>query len=199
MPRPPSAAGGSDERPYLLGPADKIRIDIYALDDLSREVLVNSAGDISIPIAGSVHAAGHSPAQLEQLIAADLRAGGVLEPQVSVNVLDPHSQTVTVDGEVREPGLYPVVGRMTLMRAVAVAKGGTEFADFNKAIVLRSIDGRRYAGVYNLNSIRAGRYRDPEVFSDDTVIIGDSGSARLFRSIVQFAPAVLAPLVYIVR
>src|SRR3546814_7431285 len=91
------------------------------------------------------------------------------------------SQVVTVDGEVKEPGLYPVTNQMTLMRVIASAKGLSEFAKQEQVVILRTVDNQRMAGLYDIAAIRQGAYADPAVYANDVVIIGDSPQRRLFR------------------
>src|SRR3546814_21117547 len=93
------------------------------------------------------------------------------------------SQVVTVSGEVRKPGLYPVLGKMTLMRAIAQAEGSTEFADADNVVVFRTVSGQDMAAVYNLGAIRRGNYNDPAVYAHDVVVVGESGTRRLFTDI----------------
>ena len=81
---------------------------------------------------------------------------------------------MTVDGQVNKPGLYPVIGKMSLMRAIATAEGTSEFARLQEVIIFRTVDGQRMAGVYNLGAIRAGAYDDPGVFADDVHATGSA-------------------------
>ncbi|WP_204301713.1 SLBB domain-containing protein, partial [Stenotrophomonas maltophilia] len=73
-------------------------------------------------------------------------------PQVVVNIKSSVSQVATVDGQVVEPGLYPVTNQMTLMRVIASAKGLTEFARQEDVVILRTVNGQRMAGLYNIDA-----------------------------------------------
>ncbi|KQT31167.1 hypothetical protein ASG29_14370 [Sphingomonas sp. Leaf412] len=183
-------------RPYMIGPFDKLEIDVFGMEDLSKkEVQTDASGRISFPLAGIVEASGKTPAELAQEIENRLRRNYVRDPQVTVNLKETVSQVMTVDGEVKESGLYPVVGRMTLMRAIATAKGTTEFAKLSDVIIFRTVDGRKMAGIYNLKAIRQGYYDDPEVYANDVVVVGDSPQRRFFRDLLQAAPLLTAPLI----
>lgn len=187
-----------EDRPYLVGPFDKLIIDVFGIEELStKEVQTDASGRISFPLAGVVEAAGRTPAEIEKLLEERLRAAYVRNPQVTVNLKETVSQVVTVDGEVKEPGLYPVVGRMTLMRAVATAKGTAEFAKLDDVVIFRTVQGQKMAGLYNLRAIRRGTYDDPEVFANDVVVVGDSRGRRLFKDGLQLLPALLTPLIYV--
>ncbi|NYT39210.1 polysaccharide export protein [Sphingomonas sp. R-74633] len=187
-------------RPYLIGPFDKLVIDVFGIEDLSKkEVQTDAGGRISFPLAGIIEAAGKTPGELEKIIEDRLRSRFVRDPQVTVNLKETVSQVMTVDGEVKEPGLYPVVGKMTLMRAVATAKGATEFARLSDVIVFRTVDGKQMAGIYNLKAIRSGYYGDPEVFANDVIVVGDSQARRVFRDVLQATPLLTAPLILLLQ
>jgi polysaccharide biosynthesis/export protein len=185
-------------RPYLIGPFDKLVIDVFGIEELSKkEVQTDAGGRISFPLAGVIEAAGRTPGELEQIIEQQLRGRFVRDPQVTVNLKETVSQVITVDGEVKEPGLYPVIGRMTLLRAVATAKGTAEFAKLDDVVVFRTVKSQKMAALYNLKAIRRGYYDDPEVFANDVVVVGNSSARRIFKDTLQIAPLLVTPLVYI--
>jgi polysaccharide export outer membrane protein len=186
----------ANERPYLIGPFDKLRIDVFGLPELTnRTVQVDASGRISFPLAGVVEVSGKAPIEVADALAVALRSAHVRDPQVTVNLEETVSQVVTIDGEVREPGLFPVVGHMTLMRAVARARGLGEFADQKDVVVFRTVNGQRMAALYNLRAIRRGVYADPEIFANDVVVVGDSQARRLFRDVTAAASLLTTPLI----
>lgn len=195
LPEPEQSDLFAQSRPYRIGPFDRLIIDVFGIEELSKvEVQTDASGRISFPLAGVVEAAGRTPAEVQVILEERLRQRFVRNPQVTVNLKETVSQVVTVDGEVREPGLYPVVGRMTLMRAVATAKGTTEFAKLNNVVVFRSVNGQKYAALYNLRVIRKGYYEDPEIFPNDVVVVSDSQARRIFKD----ALSVLPTLTYVI-
>ncbi len=198
LPAPERADLILQNRPYLIGPFDKLVINVFGVEELSKiEVQADAGGRISFPLAGIVEAAGKTPGELEEVLEELLRASFVRDPHVTVNLKETVSQVITVDGAVKEPGLYPVIGRMTLMRAVATAKGATEDAKFDDVVILRTAGGTKLAGVYNLKAIRRGTYDDPEVYANDVVIVGDSAARRFFRGALLVISALVTPLVYV--
>jgi polysaccharide export outer membrane protein len=98
------------------------------------------------------------------------------------------SQYVTIEGDVKLPGVYQAVGQMRLSTAIALAQGENEYAALENVAVFRSISGKRYAAIFSIKDIRNGVYADPEIFPNDTVIVGESSFRRLFRDIVQTSP-----------
>ena len=123
----------------------------------------------------------------------------VRNPRVTVNLTEAVSQVVTVDGSVQKPGLYPVAGKLTLMRAIAIASGTSEFADDNHVVVFRRVNNKDMAALYDLRAIRQGMYPDPDIYANDVVLVGDSQARRLFRDLVQLSPLLAAPLVTILN
>lgn len=199
MPAPTRNDLQTETRDYLIGPFDKLQVEVFGLPEFTREVQADASGIVSIPLAGEIDAAGKTAGEVAKTIADRLRGRYVNDPQVTVNLKETVSQVVTVEGEVREPGQYPVVGRMTMMRAIATAKGTTEFAKLNSVVMFRTVNGQRMAALYNLKAIRQGAYPDPEVYANDVITVGDSEARRIFRDLVAVGPALLTPLVYILR
>ncbi len=199
LPAPGRADLTAGDRPSLIGPLDTILIDVFNVPDLSREVQVDASGRISMPLAGTIDARGKTAEELASAIEASLRGRYIRNPQVTVNIKSSVSQVVTVDGQVIEPGLYPVTNQMTLMRAIASAKGLAEFARQEDIVILRTVNGRRMAGLYNIAAIRNGVYDDPPIYANDVIVVGDSPQRRLFRDFVSLSPLLAAPLIAIVN
>lgn len=187
------------DRPALIGPLDTIQVDVFNVPDLSREMQVDASGRISMPLVGTVGASGKTAEELARAIEGALRGRYVRNPEVTVNIKSSVSQVVTIDGQVVEPGLYPVTNQMTLMRAVASAKGLSEFARHDDVVVLRTVDGRKLAALYNIEAIRRGLYDDPAIYANDVIIVGDSPQRRLFRDVVSLAPLLAAPVLAILQ
>lgn len=184
---------------YRIGGADRIEVDVFGIEDMKREMEVDANGNISFPLVGEVQAQGRTPGELARVIEEALRRAHVRNPQVTVNVRETRSRLVAVEGSVREPGLYPVFGRLTLLGAVASAKGLTETASDQHAVVFRRIGSQEYAALYSVRAIREGNYEDPVIFPNDRLVIGESGARRTFRDITSTAPLLLAPVVAVLQ
>jgi polysaccharide export outer membrane protein len=189
----------AERRESLIGPLDTIAVDVFNVPELSREVQVDSGGSISLPLIGTVDARGKTSVELARAIESALRANYVRDPEVTVNVKSSISQVVTVDGQVTEPGLYPVTNQMTLGRAIASAKGVSEFAKMDDVVILRTVNGQRMAGLYNLTAIRRGLYVDPPIYPNDVIEVGDSPARRLFKDFVSVTPLLAAPLIALIQ
>lgn len=198
---PPPTPGDliAPNRAYLIGPADRLSIEVYGLPDLTRNVQVDASGQFAYPMLGTISASGTTVAALTTTIREGLRAHYVRDPQVTINLVEAPAQTFTVDGQVDEPGPYPAIGRVTLMRAVARAKGATEYARLSYVVVFRTVGGQRMAALYDLRSIRNGLYDDPEIFAGDVVVVGESMARRLFRDILNSATLLTAPIITLLQ
>jgi len=199
LPAPTRDDLGAPGRPYVIGPFDQLTVDVFGLTELSRTVQVDANGEIALPLAGRLQAGGRTPDELATEVSARLRERHVRNPLLTISVSQANSQLVTVDGAVQEPGLYPAIGGMTLMRAIARAKGVTEFAATNHVVVFRTVGNQRMAALYDLRAIRLGAYDDPQVYANDVVVVSESEARRLFSQILTASGALLAPVVTILR
>ena len=186
-------------RQALIGPLDTISVDVFGVPELSREMQVDASGGIAMPLVGTMEAGGKTAGELARDIENALDGRYVRDPSVTVNINSSVSQVVTVDGQVAEPGLYPVTNQMTLLRTIASARGLTEFARQDEVVILRQVNGKNFAGLYDINSIRRGIYEDPAIYANDIVVVGDSPIRRLFRDLVATAPLIAAPLVALIN
>lgn len=194
VPGPSDLVHGSDL--YTVGPYDELAIEVWGMPELSvKDIRVDANGSVSVPLVGPMTVSGLTPGQLKKIIEDRLRANYVRNPKVTVNLTEMVSHAVTVDGSVKRPGVYPIAGGMTLMRSIALAEGVGNDARLNDVVVFRTVDGKRYAALYNLGAIRRGRYPDPAIYANDIVMVGDAASRRLFKDLLTAVPAVLTPIV----
>ena len=175
-----------------IAPYDKLEIKVFQVEDLSGDYQVNSAGQISYPLLGLIPAAGKTPAQLSQLITAQLGAKYLRSPKVQVNITEAEAveQTVTVDGSVKDPGAHPIKGTTTLMRAVALAKGLGDGANPRRVVVFRTIEGQRQAAGFDLLAIRRAQAEDPVIYPNDIVVVDgrDTRVRSAFQQILNTIP-----------
>jgi polysaccharide export outer membrane protein len=195
LPPPTGADLAAAARPYRIGPLEKLEVKVFDFEDLSGTFQTDGAGRISMPLVGEIDASGRTPDELAGEIGARLGKEFLRGPHVTVNLGDVTSQTFTVDGQVGQPGSYPIAGNMTLMRAVANAKGLAEFARLDDVVVFRTSGGKTLAALYNLGAIRHGLYSDPDIYANDVIIVGDSSARRRFQQFLQVAPLLSTPLI----
>ncbi len=183
-----AAASPADVEEYRIGPEDLLELQVFGADALNRTVRVNSRGLISLPLVGLIQAAGLTSQQLEQSLAAKLSENYLQNPQVSVFIKEFTSQRVTVEGEVKKPGVYPLKGRTTLLQTLATAEGLTTVADPNSVKVFRAdlTSGARTTLEFDLEKIRTGEIRDPDVRNDDIVQVGKSLGKSVAKELIEF-------------
>lgn len=187
---PPAPAIGAD---YRLSPDDVLRIQVYHEPGLSLEdAQISAAGTVRMPLIGDVPVAGLSSGDAADLIATRLGQRYLVSPQVTIFVKKAVGRRITVDGEVREPGLFPFDGRLTLSQAVMLAKGPTRLASLTQIVIVRQIDGQRQAAMFDLAAIRRGKAADPEILPGDTIIVGLSRAKAILGGTLLAAPALAA-------
>ena len=200
LPPPTVADIAPAPRIFVLGPRDFVSVSVFGLPDLSLErIQVDNSGNIAVPLGGTFLANGKTPDALAREIEQRLRAEHVRDPRVAINILETKSQLITVDGEVATPGQYPILGRMTLSEAVASAEGATQYANTRYVIIFRNVEQRRYAALYDLRAIRSGQAQDPEVYSGDRVLVGESRARRIFSDVLAASPLLVAPLIAVIQ
>ena len=170
---------------YRIGALDLLQISVFQLEDLDREVRVNSSGMVSLPLIGAVAAGGRTVAELEKEIARRLSESYLQNPQVSVFVKEFTSQRVTVEGAVTKPGIFPITGKTSLLQAIAMSEGLTPLADAQSVIVFRTIEGQRMAALFDLKAIRAGEAEDPLIYGDDIIVVDQSGPRTALKTITD--------------
>lgn len=141
-----SVAGGSggsirSDGAYTLGPGDKIRLTVFGEEDLSGEFEVDGTGTLAIPLVGQINAGGKTPREVEQQITSTLSGGYLVNPRVSMEVLN--FRPFFILGEVNKPGSYPYVNDMSVISAVALAGGYTARAVTGKVYIKRANDPSR--------------------------------------------------------
>lgn len=185
---------------YRIGSQDLLEIQVFGIDNLKRDVRVNSSGSISLPLIGTVVLAGLTGQEAEALIASKYAKDYLQDPQVSVFIKEYTSQRITVEGAVAKPGVYPIRGQTTLMQAIAIAGGQGQLPDLHEVMVYRREGGDKKMLTYDLIKIRAGEVEDPSLVNEDIVVVKrDLGRVVLRDSIVGDVINIINPLNYLPR
>lgn len=180
---------------YKIGPNDLLLLDVFRVEELSREVRVTETGTISLPLIGTMKVVGLSQQQLEKLLANKLAKSYLQNPQVSVSVKEFTSKEVTVAGSVKTPGVFPIKGEVTLSQAVALAGGLVPLADPEAVVLFRpKNDGTFKAYNVNLVAIRDGKIRDPYLNGKDQVVVHESGSRVWLGRVINTVRGILSPV-----
>jgi polysaccharide export outer membrane protein len=189
-----TALSDPKSKAYKIGPLDVLDVTVFKVPELSKTIQVSEAGTINFPLIGEVEAGGKSAREVEQLLTKELSAKYLQKPQITVFVKEHNSQRVTVEGEVKKPGVIPMAGGMSLLQAIAQSGGMGEVAD-SDVVVFRVADGKRSAARYDVAEIRAGRMDDPQLQSGDVIIVPTSDVKQGFNTFLKLVPlAAFAPL-----
>lgn len=163
-----AAAGES-----VLGPGDALRVFVYGHPDMTTETKVNETGKITFPLVGEVIVDGLTPSEAERKIANLLESRDILRrPQVIVVTASLQSQMVSVLGNVRNQGRYPIEGKRSLTEILAMAGGIVP--EGGELITLIRSDGKRFVKevIDVLEMVRTGDLsRDVDVRSDDLIYV----------------------------
>ena len=174
---------------YRVGAQDLLAISVFGVQELSKEVRVNSNGQISLPLIGGVMAGGNTIPELEAELARKYSEGYLQKPQVSVFVKEFASQRVTLEGAIAKPGIYPITGKTTLLQAIALAGGiDDKTADLGGIVLMRQVSGKRMAAAYDLRQVRKGVVDDPLIYGDDIIVVEQSASKTALRRFIESVP-----------
>ena len=176
---------------YRVGPNDLLDVEVLNLEkdreSAKRTVRVNAAGYITLPLIGAVMVSGLTQQQAEEHIAAQYGEKYLQDPQVSVFIKEFTTERITIDGAVAKPGIYPLVGQMTLLRALALAGGFGQIANRSQVMLFRQGDqGDRQVATFDVERIRSGQDADPAIRGDDLIVVQrDSTRALLKDSVLR--------------
>lgn len=132
------AKGQEADDEYRVGAGDKLSIIVFGHTDLSREVLVDGSGRVSLPLLGQIEVEGRTVAELQEDVTEALNRDFIVDPRVSIEVVT--YRPFFILGQVNKPGRYPYIEGMTVRMAVALAGGFTRRAEEDTAVVIRGDD-----------------------------------------------------------
>jgi polysaccharide biosynthesis/export protein len=140
---------------FQIGPEDILDISVWKNPELSRTVPVRPDGKVSLPLVNDIQAAGLTPATLREQVTTRL-SDFIPAPEVSVVVREVHSRKVAVVGAVKTPGRFELKSPMTVLEAIALAQGFTDFAARDRIVVLRQIGTTTTRLPFNYRKIAEG-------------------------------------------
>jgi polysaccharide export outer membrane protein len=126
--------------PYLLDAGDRLRITVFGQDGLTNSYIVDAAGNVTLPLVGTLTARGLTAHQLAYALSERLKQGYIREPKVAIEV--EVYRPFFIQGEIANPGQYAYVPNTTVENAVAVAGGFGPRADRGKVTLSRTVGGQ---------------------------------------------------------
>ena len=122
---------------YRLGPEDVIEVFVWKQPELSTTVVIRPDGKVSLPLLGELEATSKTAVQLQEEVTKRLLQY-VSDPMVNVIVKEINSPKISVLGQVNKPDRYPIRQRLTVLDAIALAGGFTDFAKRDKVTIIRN-------------------------------------------------------------
>ncbi|WP_298336258.1 polysaccharide biosynthesis/export family protein [uncultured Erythrobacter sp.] len=175
---------------YALRPSDQISVNVFREPDLSlAEVRLGVNGAVSLPLLGTIPAAGMTSRELEQDITKRLLAAGLRSPMVSVNIANYASHLVTVEGSVEDPGVYTFQPGSRLSSAIAMGGGPTRTANTEQVAVFRESPDGVMVALFDYDQMRQGTMLDPILAPGDRVVMGTDGLAVFYQELLRTLPA----------
>jgi polysaccharide export outer membrane protein len=157
---------------------DLIQVTVFDSPELSGALRVNSKGEVVLPVGGAVSVKGLTAAEAGTAIADQLKqAGIVLEPHVTVMIIEYQTQGVTVTGEVKTPGVYPLLATRTVTDMIAMAGGLNENAGKTASVFHRDNpnDVRQVKLNVSVQTAESAAEGSIEVQPGDTISVSRSG------------------------
>ncbi|MCP4697345.1 MAG: polysaccharide export protein [Gammaproteobacteria bacterium] len=130
-----SSASAQELSDYRLGSGDLVSIRVFGEEDLSMKIRLSDAGTISYPFLGELQVSEQTISALEQLIITGLKGDYLIDPKVTVTVLE--YRKFFINGEVEKTGGYAFVPGLTVHKAISLAGGFTSYANRNKIMIER--------------------------------------------------------------
>jgi len=157
-----------------LGPGDVFEMNIVGEDKLPTTYMVSPDGSVDFPYVHRMHVEGMEPqAVVDALRNALISQGYFKDPSVMVRVTEYKSKVVSVLGQVKNPGTFPLVPGFTLVQALSRAGGPAAVADVNNIMLTRTTGKVRRTIRLSLQSITEGRSADVPLQSGDVITVGE--------------------------
>jgi len=170
---PPGTAAGKFHD-LRIGIGDLLQITMFGTQDFNSDFRVSPSGDISVPPLGMVHVAGLSTSEAERSIEDQLREGGFYrEPRISVFQKEYATQGVSILGEVKNPGVYPLLADRHLLDLLSQAGGLTPNA--SKTISVTHAGASTPSVVTLSKDPELAATSNPAILPGDTVVVATAG------------------------
>jgi polysaccharide export outer membrane protein len=186
--QPDAPTAATLDQDYKIAPLDTLKVTVFQVPALSGEYEVSLTGELSMPLIGSVKVVDRTSQDVRTELVRRYHPNYLKNPDISVGIKASTRHSVTLDGAVAQPGMYPVNGSMTLLQAIATARGTSENANPRRVAVFRQIGGQRMAAAFDLTSIRRGEAEDPKIYSGDIVVVDGSDVKSIQKQLLQTLP-----------
>ena len=179
-----------------IGPMDLINVRVFGVDELGGDYQVDHQGEIKLPLVGTLNAKGYTSLEFAEVLESALGETYLQNPDVTVTIEESLGRQITIEGSVRDPGVYDVDGTISLLQAVALGGGTSDDANPEKVIVFRQVEGERMAAGFNLTKIRRGEAEDPRIYGNDIVVVDGSQARQTYGDLLRSVPLLALFVLY---
>ena len=159
------------EENYVIGPLDVLNVSVWKEQALSGNLLVRPDGMISMPLIGDIQASTLTPLELADQISSRLKKY-IQDPNVTVVISQIHSKVVYMLGEVAKKGPIEMTPGMTLLEAISIAGGPTDYANTKKIYILRNESGKHVKlPVHYKEALKGDNAYNLALKPDDTIVV----------------------------
>ena len=174
---------------YILGPNDVISINVFREPDLTLGNLrLDSTGRFEMPLIGRIDANNKNIDVLSAEITERYGRDFLVNPQVSINIVEVNSKRLTIEGAVESPGVYIQAGPTNLLSAIAIGGGPNDVAKLSEIAVFRVIDGENRVAAFDIKRIRSGELPNPVIYPGDIIVVGFDGFRTALQDLLQASP-----------
>jgi polysaccharide export outer membrane protein len=175
----------SEKGEYRVNPGDILEVTVYNEPDLTKTVQVSSEGYISYPLLGKVEVGGMTVFDISEKMRVLLAKDYLVNPQVSVSIRQ--FNTISILGEVEKPGSYELKGNMTIIEALALAGGLTQYADPTNAKVVRNENGEKTTIAINIEDVtkKGDKSKDIVLDPSDVIVIPEAAKISILGQVMR--------------
>jgi polysaccharide export outer membrane protein len=185
-----SGAHGQKES-LLIGPGDMLHVNVFDTPELEQHARVTDGGDLPLVMGGAVHVASLTPAEASRAVEGALEKGGFLNhPKVAITVEEYATAKVTVLGEVRTPGAYPINTPRTVLDVLTLAGGLTPNAD--RKVIIERRGTKEKVPYYVSNKADAALDTAVTVNPGDTLVVPRAGIVYVLGDVAHPGGYVMA-------
>jgi len=172
-PQGASSTGANLSGDYVLQPLDLIHVEVYQEPDLERSVRLTRESTVNLPLVGNVNLKDQTVNQAAALIRQLYDKDYIVNPQITLTVLDYNQRKVDVLGSVNEPGTvaFRPEQKMGLIEAITRAGGFTRLADRSKVKLTRNQpDGSTQTYIIDVDDLIQGKSNDPWYLQKEDIV-----------------------------
>ncbi len=172
---PPTTPASSPAQSYILSPNDVVLLKVFQEDDMETRMRISRDGTATFPLIGGVKIGGKTVDQAAKLIRDLLDKDYLVNPQISLTVVEYVKRRFTVLGQVQKPGSYEIPNEesITLLEAIAMAGGYTRLANPGRITITRSFGGRKISINADGKALAKARTQSFEIQPDDTITVDE--------------------------